>query len=87
MILAPQGIMKLLSLNILYCQQNNSVIDLVIKHPDVDALSDVSQTSRKKATKRKVPSMDQDGNVKCTRAPNWHKDKEDRLIEKYMENR
>ena len=31
--------------------------------------------------------MDGDGNVKCTRAPNWHKDEEDRLIEKYMVNR
>ena len=63
------------------------MIDPVIKHPDVDALSDVSQTPRKKAAKRKVPSMDGDGTVKCTRAPKWHKDEEGRLIEKYMENR
>ena len=30
--------------------------------------------------------MDGDGSVKCTRAPNWHKEEEEILIEKYMEN-
>ena len=62
--------------------------DAVIKHSaDVDALSDVTETPKKKAAKQKQPFMDGDGNVKQTRAPKWHKDKEDRVIEKYMKNR
>ena len=63
------------------------MIDAVIEHSaDVDALSDVTETPKKKEAKQKQPSMDWDGNVKQTRVPIWHKD-EDRLIEKYMENR
>ena len=62
------------------------MIDAALKHSDGDDLSEVSEAPKKKAANQKVPSMDGDGSVKCTRAPNWHKEEEETLIEKYMEN-
>ena len=41
---------------------------------------------KKKAVKCKLPTNDGDGHAKRVCAPNWHKDEENCLIEKFMDN-